>query len=359
MTKILDILNPGVLNSHDMKKIFSIAKEKKFAIPAINCIGIDSINAVLETANNIKSPVIIQLSYRGAKFIAGNCKKSKKKHHLAVIGAISAAKHVHLMAKEYGIPVILHTDHCNKELLPWIDELLIAGQIYYKKKGIPLFSAHMIDLSNERLKKNIKISKKYLTIMKKIDMILEIELGCTGGEEDGIDNRQIKKTNLYTKPEDVNYAYKNLISISPNFIIAASFGNVHGVYKPGNVKLLPKILKKSQEYISKKHNLSYNYLDFVFHGGSGSTLEEIKESIDYGIVKINIDTDIQWATWLGVLKYYKKYKKYLQTQIGNPIDINKPNKIYYDPRSWIRASQLSILKNLKKFFKKCNAINIL
>lgn len=359
MTKILNILNPGVLNSWEIKKIFTIAKKNKFAIPAINCIGIDSINAVLEAAANVKSPVIIQFSYGGAKFIAGSGMYSTNKYHSAIKGAISGAKHVHLVAKEYGIPVILHTDHCSIDFLPWIDQLLIEGKLHYKKMGRPLFSSHMIDLSKETLEKNINISKKYLTIMHKMDMFLEIELGCIGGEEDGIDNKKINKNYLYTKPKFINYAYESLIPISSNFMIAASFGNVHGVYKSGNIKLLPKILQKTQKYISKKHNLSHNHINFVFHGGSGSTNKEIKESIEYGVIKINIDTDNQWATWLGILKYYNKYKKYLKTQISNPKGINEPNKKYYDPRSWIRASQISIISNLKKIFKKFNAINIL
>ncbi|CAL4325234.1 class II fructose-bisphosphate aldolase [Buchnera aphidicola] len=358
--KSLNSIPPGVVTGDECKIIFEIAKKKKFAIPAINCIGTDSINTVLETAYRIKSPVIIQFSYGGSAFIAG-CKKifSKNQHNQAIQGSISGAQHIHLMAKYYKIPVILHTDHCYKEILPWIDGLLIEGEKYYQTFGKPLFTSHMIDLSKEKLKDNIYICKKYLKKIKKMNMMLEIELGCTGGEEDGIDNSKIDKKLLYTHPKDVNYAYEKLSKISTNFSIAAAFGNVHGVYQPGNVNLKPEILKKSQEYVSMKNNLGKLPLNLVFHGGSGSNIEEIKKAIKYGTVKMNIDTDMQWATWKGVLNFYKKNKSYLQQQLGNENGENIPNKKYYDPRTWIRQSQKSMSIRLEKTFKELNAYNIL
>ncbi|QJC36842.1 class II fructose-bisphosphate aldolase [Enterobacteriaceae endosymbiont of Donacia vulgaris] len=359
MSKILNFIKPGVVVGHDVQTIFKIAKENKFALPAINCIGTDSINIVLETAAKLKSAVIIQFSNSGSSFIAGKGIEKKNPHLSSIIGAISGAKHVHNIAKYYGIPVILHTDHCPKNKLSWIDHLLDENEKYYLIHKKSLFSSHMIDLSRESIQDNIKICSRYLKRMSKMKMTLEIELGCTGGEEDGIDNSNLNKKSLYTDPHDINYAYEKLKLISSQFIIAASFGNVHGVYQKGNVKLLPKILKKSQKFISKKHNIPNNSISFVFHGGSGSTPLEIKDSINYGVVKMNIDTDTQWATWKGVLKFYKKYKKYLQKQLGNPQGVNKPNKKYYDPRSWIRASQISMQKRLEKTFKELNAINIL
>lgn len=359
MLKIFDYLKSGVMNSIEAKKIFKIAKKKNFAIPAINCIGTDSINAVLETAVEMQSPVIIQFSYGGSSFISGYGLKND--YNTAVHGAISGAYHVHRMSKLYNIPVILHTDHCSRKLLPWIDGLLKKGEKFFIKNGKPLFTSHMIDLSEENIKENIKVCSKYLKRMSKIDMLLEIELGCTGGEEDGVDNRNINVSELYTKPEDVYFAWKEISKISSNFTIAASFGNVHGVYKPGNVNLNPKILKNSQEYICNKNNIKKykNILNFVFHGGSGSSKEEIREAIEYGVVKINIDTDIQWATWNGVLNYYNKNMQYLQKQLGNPKGIDQPNKKYYDPRSWIRAYQKSIIFILKKFFKIIKSVNVL
>ncbi|AAM67979.1 class II fructose-bisphosphate aldolase [Buchnera aphidicola] len=358
--KILNLIQPGVVTGNECQIIFELAKKKKFAIPAVNCIGTDSINAVLETASRVKSPVIIQFSYGGASFIAGYKRTSSKNpEDQAIQGSISGAQHVHLMSQYYQIPVILHTDHCSKEMLPWIDGLLEEGKKHYKNFGKPLFTSHMIDLSKEHLKENIAICSNYLKKIKKINMILEIELGCTGGEEDGIDNSNIDKKLLYTQPKDVNYAYKKLSKISTNFTIAASFGNVHGVYQPGNVNLKPNILKESQEYVSTKHNLKKLPLNLVFHGGSGSDLKEIHESIEYGIVKMNIDTDIQWASWKGVFNFYKKNKDFLQKQIGNKNGKNIPNKKYYDPRSWIRESQESMSKRLEKTFKDLNAFNIL
>ncbi|QCI22887.1 class II fructose-bisphosphate aldolase [Buchnera aphidicola] len=357
---ILNVIKPGVMNGDEARIVFELAKKKRFAIPAVNCIGTDSINAVLETAARVKSPVIIQFSHGGASFIAGYKNYfSPSQEEQAIQGSISGAQHVHLMAKYYKIPVILHTDHCPKEMLSWINGLLEVGEKYYHDKKRPLFTSHMLDLSKESLQENISTCKKYLKKMQNINMMLEIELGCTGGEEDGIDNTKIDKKLLYTQPQDVNYAYEELNKISKNFSIAASFGNIHGVYQPGNIDLRPIILKNSQEFVSTKHNLEKNPLNLVFHGGSGSNLKEINESIKYGVVKMNIDTDIQWAAWKGVLNFYKKNKEFLQNQLGNTKDKNQPNKKYYDPRSWIRKSQKSMSIRLEKSFKDLNALNIL
>ncbi|VFP86126.1 class II fructose-bisphosphate aldolase [Candidatus Erwinia haradaeae] len=359
MYKILDFVKPGVLNGQDVQTIFQIAKQNNFALPAVNCIDTCSINAVLETAAKVKAPVIIQFSYNGAKFISGKGFLSNNSHSAAILGAISGANHVHLMAQHYGIPVILHTDHCAKKLLPWVDGLLEAGESHFNRTGKPLFSSHMIDLSEEDLEKNIDISSKYLERMSKISMTLEIELGCTGGEEDGVDHTYIDNSTLYTHPEDVEYAYNTLRKISTNFTIAASFGNTHGVYKPGNVKLKPLILRDSQEFIQKKYNLQHNPLNFVFHGGSGSSIADIQESIRFGVVKINIDTDAQWASWQGILQYYTNHQYYLQKQLGNPEGNDQPNKKFYDPRKWLRASQSSVVSRLEQTFKDVNSINVL
>jgi fructose-bisphosphate aldolase class II len=346
MSKIFDFVKPGVITGDDVQKVFAVAKENAFALPAVNCVGTDSINAALEAAAKVKGPIIIQFSNGGAAFIAGKGLKTDVPQGAAILGAISGARHVHLMAEHYGVPVILHTDHAAKKLLPWIDGLLDEGEKHFKATGKPLFSSHMIDLSEESLEENIEISSKYLARMAKIDMTLEIELGCTGGEEDGVDNSHMDASALYTQPEDVDYAYEKLNAISPRFTIAASFGNVHGVYKPGNVKLTPTI-----------HNLPHNSLDFVFHGGSGSSAAEIKESISYGVIKMNIDTDTQWANWDGILQYYKKNEAYLQAQLGNPEGADKPNKKYYDPRVWLRAAQSSMVTRLEQAFEELNDVN--
>ena len=359
MSKIFDFVKPGVVTGDDVQKVFQVAKENKFALPAVNCVGSDSINAVLEAAAKVKAPVIVQFSNGGAAFIAGKGFKSDEPQAAAIAGAIAGAHHVHLMAEKYGVPVILHTDHCAKKLLPWIDGLLDAGEKHFAQTGKPLFSSHMIDLSEETLEENIEICSQYLARMAKMDMTLEIELGVTGGEEDGVDNSHLDSSALYTQPEDVDYAYTKLSEVSPRFTIAASFGNVHGVYKPGNVVLTPKILKNSQEYVCQKHNLPHNALNFVFHGGSGSSAEEIKESIDYGVIKMNIDTDTQWATWDGILQYYKKNEGYLQAQLGNPEGDDKPNKKFYDPRVWLRSAQASMVVRLEQAFKELNNINTL
>jgi len=356
--KILDVVKPGVVTGEDVQKIFAICKENKFALPAVNVISTDVINSVLEAAAKAKSPVIIQMSNGGAAFIAGKGLKLEGQQ-CAILGAISGAKHVHNVAEHYGVPVILHTDHAAKKLLPWIDGLLDAGEKHFAETGKPLFSSHMLDLSEESLEENIEICSKYLERMSKMGMTLEIELGVTGGEEDGVDNTDMDHSLLYTQPEDVAYAYEMLSKVSHRFTIAASFGNVHGVYKPGNVKLTPKILYNSQKFVSEKYGLPENTLNFVFHGGSGSTPEEIKESISYGVVKMNIDTDTQWATWSGVMNYYKENEGYLQGQIGNPEGDDKPNKKYYDPRVWQRAGQVSMVARLEQAFQELNAVNTL
>ena len=352
---VLDIVNAGVLTGSEAKKLFAYAKENNFAIPAVNVVGTDSVNAVLEVAAKVKSPIIIQFSNGGAGFYAG---KGLKTSDAAVLGGISGANHVHIMAKAYGIPVILHTDHAAKKLLPWIDGLLEAGAKHFEQTGRPLFTSHMLDLSEEPLEENIEICVEYFKKMNALDMMLEIELGITGGEEDGVDNSDVDNALLYTQPEEVCYAYEELSKVGSNFTIAASFGNVHGVYKPGNVQLSPKILNNSQKFIQEKLGTSSAQpVDFVFHGGSGSLLEEIREAITYGVIKMNIDTDTQWATWDGVRAYEAKYHGYLQGQIGNPEGEDKPNKNYYDPRKWIRAGQETMIARLEVAFSDLCAIN--
>ncbi|MBO6050779.1 MAG: class II fructose-bisphosphate aldolase [Bacteroidales bacterium] len=354
--KVLSKVKAGVAVGKDVQEIFRIAKAEKFALPAVNVVGTNSINAVLEAAKAVNSPVMIQFSNGGAHFYAGKS-LSNDAEKVAIEGAISGAMHIHQVAEMYGIPVIIHTDHAAKKLLPWIDGLLDAGEKYYAQHGKPLFSSHMLDLSVEPLKENIEICKKYLARMAKIDMTLEIELGITGGEEDGVDNTGVDSARLYTQPEDVAYAYEELMKVSPNFTIAASFGNVHGVYKPGNVKLEPIILHNSQKYIQEKYHTEENPVNFVFHGGSGSEPEKIKEAINYGVVKMNIDTDTQWAFWAGVMNYYKKNEAYLQSQIGNPEGEDKPNKKYYDPRAFLREGEKSVVERLKVAFSDLNAID--
>ena len=353
---ILDIVKPGVLFGEDVKRVYEAAKKGEFALPAVNVVNIESINGVLEAAKKVSSPVVIQFSNGGASYFAGKG-LSNEAEAAATAGAISGALHVHMMAKVYGVAVILHTDHAARKLLPWIDSLLDASEKYYKNEGYPLFSSHMIDLSEEPLEENIQTCKEYLARMSKIGMHLEIELGVTGGEEDGVDNTHVDNALLYTQPEEVAYAYEELLSVSSNFTIAASFGNVHGVYKPGNVVLTPKILDNSQKFIEQKFKTQNKPVDFVFHGGSGSTLEEIREAISYGVVKMNIDTDTQWASWSGVKDYYEKNREYLQAQIGNPEGEDKPNKKYYDPRKWLRASQESFIKRVELAFSDLNAIS--
>jgi len=352
-TKVLDRIDAGVVTGDDLQTLFAVAKKENFAIPAVNVVGTSSVNAVLESAMQANSPIIIQFSNGGGAFYAGKGLPADKG---AILGSISGAKHVHTVAEAYGIPVVLHTDHAARKLLPWIDALLDASEAYYEIHGKPLFSSHMIDLSEEPIEENIETCKRYLERMSKMGMTLEIELGVTGGEEDGVDNTDIDNSLLYTQPEEVAYAYEELMKVSDKFTIAASFGNVHGVYKPGNVSLTPKILDNSQKYIQEKFNTGDKPVDFVFHGGSGSELADIREAISYGAVKMNIDTDTQWAYWDGVREYEEKFKPYLQGQIGNPEGDDKPNKSYYDPRKWLRFGEESIIARLEKAFEDLNCV---
>ena len=354
--KVFDEVKPGVILGEDVQKLFTVARENEFAIPAVNVVGTNSLNAVMEAASIVNSPVIIQFSNGGALFWAGKG-LSNDEQRAAIAGAVIGAKHVHHLAEMYGIPVLLHTDHAARKLLPWIDGLLDAGERHYKNWGKPLYSSHMLDLSEDPIKENIETCKKYLERMSKMGMTLEIELGVTGGEEDGVDHSDIDSSKLYTQPEEVAYAYEELSKISDRFTIAASFGNVHGVYKPGNVKLTPKILLNSQNYIQDKFNTADKPVNFVFHGGSGSSREEIREAIGYGVIKMNIDTDTQWAYWDGIRAYEKDNHDYLQGQIGNPEGADKPNKKKYDPRIWLRAGESAMVDRLKVAFEDLNCLD--
>jgi len=351
-------IKPGVATGDEVQEIFRLAKEKGFALPAVNVVGSSTINGVLETAAKLKAPVIIQFSNGGAAFNAGKGFPNEGQS-AAIAGAIAGAKHIHTLAEGYGATVILHTDHCAKKLLPWIDGLLDASEKHFAETGKPLFSSHMLDLSEESMEENIETCKKYLERMSKMNMTLEIELGITGGEEDGVDNSGVDHSELYSTPEDVDYAYTELLKISPRFTVAAAFGNVHGVYKPGNVKLTPTILRDSQEYIQQKHNTGKNPVDFVFHGGSGSTPEEIREAISYGVIKMNIDTDLQFAFTEGIRDYMVDNIDYLKTQIGNPTGEESPNKKYYDPRKWIREGEMTFNTRLEAAFADLNNVNTL
>ncbi len=347
----------GVLHGKELKDLLDHANEHNFAIPAVNVVGSNTVNACLETARAVKSPIIIQFSHGGCTFMAGKG-LSNDNEKASVLGGISGALHVHNMAKAYGVTVVLHTDHCAKKLLPWIDGLLDAGEKYYAQSGQPLYSSHMLDLSEEPIEENIEICERYLKRMDKMGMTLEIELGVTGGEEDGVDNSDVDSSKLYTQPSEVEYAYTKLNKISENFTVAAAFGNVHGVYKPGNVELKPIILKNCQEHIHEKHNTKDKQpVNFVFHGGSGSSREEIREAIEYGAIKMNIDTDMQWAFWDGVKGYSEKNNAYLQGQIGNPDGDDKPNKKYYDPRKWLRVGEQSFVERLTKAYEDLDCMN--
>jgi fructose-bisphosphate aldolase class II len=351
---VLNIVKPGVLTGSEAKKLFDYAKANNFAIPAVNVVNTESINGVLESAAKVNSPVILQFSNGGATFFAG---KGCKADNASVLGAISGAKHIHMMAEAYGVPVVLHTDHAARKLLPWIDGLIEASKENFKNTGRPLFTSHMLDLSEESIEENLNTCVEYFKVMNELDMMIEIELGITGGEEDGVDNTDVDNALLYTQPSEVLYAYERLNAVSENFTIAASFGNVHGVYKPGNVVLTPTILDDSQKFITAEKACGEKPVNFVFHGGSGSTKEEIKESISYGVIKMNIDTDTQWAFWDGVRAFEAQNRGYLQGQIGNPEGDDKPNKKYYDPRVWLRKGQLSLVDRLEVAFDDLNCIN--
>lgn len=356
MSTLKELVPAGVIAGDDVQKVFQYAKAHQFALPAANCTGTDTVNAALETAAELNAPMIIQFSNGGAAFYAGKG-LSNSGQRAAIAGAVSAALHIHHMAALYDARVMIHTDHCAKKLLPWVDGLLDAGEAHFKHYGRPLFSSHMLDLSEEPLHENVEICKRYLERMSKMGMTLELELGVTGGEEDGVDNTGVDSARLYTQPAEVAYAYEQLMQVSPRFTIAASFGNVHGVYKPGNVKLRPIILHNSQVYVQEKFGTGPKPLDLVFHGGSGSSLEEIREAVSYGVVKMNIDTDLQWAFWDGVRGYYNQNEGYLQGQIGNPKGPDEPNKKYYDPRMWLRAGEESFKTRLRKYFEELNNVN--
>ena len=351
-------IKPGVATGDEVQAIFQHAKENGYALPAVNVTSTSTVNGVLETAAKLKSPVIIQFSNGGAQFFAGKG-LSNENQQAAILGGVSGAKHVHTMAEAYGATVILHTDHAAKKLLPWINGLLDASEKHYAETGKPLYSSHMIDLSEEPIEENIEICKTYLERMAKMGMTLEIELGITGGEEDGVDNTDVDSSKLYTQPSEVAYAYEELMKVSPRFTVAAAFGNVHGVYKPGNVKLTPVILKNSQDHVQEKFSTGHNPVDFVFHGGSGSTLEEIREGISYGVIKMNIDTDTQYAFTVGVRDYMLNKKDYLSSQIGNPDGDDIPNKKYYDPRKWVREGELTFNTRLEQAFSDLNNVNSL
>ena len=351
-------IKPGVATGDEVQEIFRYAKEKGFALPAVNVTGSSTVNAVMETAAKLNAPVIIQFSNGGAQFNAGKG-LSNANEQSAILGGVAGALHIHTLAEAYGATVILHTDHCAKKLLPWIDGLLDASEKHFADTGKPLYSSHMIDLSEEPIEENIELCKTYLARMSKMGMTLEIELGITGGEEDGVDNSDVDSSKLYTQPEEVAYAYEELMKISPRFTIAAAFGNVHGVYKPGNVKLTPVILKNSQEYVQKKYDTIPNPIDFVFHGGSGSTVEEIREAIGYGVIKMNIDTDMQFAYTEGVRDYMTSKIDYLKTQIGSPDGAESPNKKHYDPRKWVREGEVTFNTRLEQAFADLNNVNTL
>ncbi|WP_129713746.1 class II fructose-bisphosphate aldolase [Pedobacter sp. SYP-B3415] len=348
----------GVIYGDAVQELFEQAKKHQFALPAVNITGTNTLNAVMETAKAVNSPVIIQLSNGGAQFYAGKSLDNEKLQ-ACILGAVSAARHVHLLAEHYGVGVILHTDHAAKKLLPWIDGLLEHGEKFFAETGKPLFSSHMLDLSEEPIEENMEICVKYFERMSKLNMTIEIELGVTGGEEDGVDNSDVDSSKLYTQPSEVCFAYDELSKVSHRFTVAAAFGNVHGVYKPGNVKLQPVILKNSQDFIREKYNLEAEKpINFVFHGGSGSSQEEIREAISYGAIKMNIDTDMQWAFAEGVFGYYKANEAYLQAQIGNPEGDDKPNKKYYDPRVWLRKGEDAFVKRLKVAFEDLNCVDV-
>lgn len=352
------IFPAGVATGQLVTDIFQYAKENKFALPAVNVIGSSNVNAVMETAVRLNSPVIIQFSNGGAAFNAGKG-LSNDAQKSAILGGIAGAKHIHTLAEAYGATVILHTDHCAKKLLPWIDGLMDANEEFFKQTGKSLYSSHMLDLSEEPLEENLAISAEYFERMAKLKMTLEVEIGVTGGEEDGVDNSSIDNSLLYTQPEDIAYTYEKLKAISDNFTIAAAFGNVHGVYKPGNVVLTPKILDNSQKFVQEKFGTAAKPINFVFHGGSGSSVEEIREAIEYGVIKMNIDTDLQFAYTEGARDYMTNNIEYLRTQIGNPDGEEKPNKKFYDPRVWVRKSEETFSTRLVQAFEDLNNVNTL
>jgi fructose-bisphosphate aldolase, class II len=348
----------GVLVGDSLTALFAFAKERQFALPAANCTGSNTMNAVMETAAKVNAPVIIQFSHGGGAFVAGKGVKAKG-DAAAIVGSIAGARHVHTLAEAYGASVVLHTDHCAADKLGWVDGLLDAGEAHFAATGKPLFSSHMLDLSEEPIEHNLDTCVKYLQRMSKMGMTLEIELGITGGEEDGVDNSDADSSDLYSKPSEVLYAYQRLMEVSDRFTIAAAFGNVHGVYKPGNVVLTPTILRDSQTHIAETLKTKPNPVNFVFHGGSGSSAEEIREAISYGVVKMNIDTDLQWALWDGIRGFEAEKHDYLQGQLGNPSGADAPNKKFYDPRVWLRAGEVAFVSRLEQSFTELNNVNTL
>lgn len=358
MLTVADSFPAGVLTGSEVQRLFALAKEKEFALPGVNCSGSNSVNATLETAREVNSPVILQFSSGGATFFTGKGLDNTDQQ-AAIKGACVAAHHIHQIAPLYSARVLVHTDHCPRKRLAWVDGLLEEGEAFYKVHGIPLFSSHMIDLSEEPLQQNIETCKRYLERMSEMEITLEIEIGITGGEEDGIDHSAVDNSRLYTQPEDVAFAFEELMKISDRFTIAAAFGNVHGVYRPGNVRLSPKILLDSQNFVQDKLGTQDKPVSFVFHGGSGSTVEEVREAVSYGVVKMNIDTDLQWAFWDGVRQYFQEHEAYLQSQIGNPEGADSPNKKYYDPRVWLRKGEDSFRVRLGEAFENLNNVNTL
>ncbi len=346
----------GVATGDAVQAILNDALENEYALPAVNVVGTNTVNAVLETASQVNSPVMIQFSNGGGVFFAGKSLANDGQAG-AIAGSVSGARHVHAMAEAYDVPVILHTDHCARKLLPWMDGMLDAGEKFHERNGKSLYSSHMLDLSEEPIEDNLGTCKEYFERMNALDMTIEIELGVTGGEEDGVDNTDIDSARLYTQPEEVNQAYETLTQVSHRFTVAAAFGNVHGVYKPGNVELTPVILKNSQEFVKERHGTGDKPIHFVFHGGSGSSREQIREAIGYGVIKMNLDTDTQWAFWDGVHGFYKENKDYLQSQLGNPEGDDKPNKKFYDPRSWLREGENALVERLTRSFEDLNCIN--
>ncbi len=341
-------VKPGVLTGNQLQEVFEYCKSVPCALPAVNVVGSNTINAALQSAREAGAPIIIQFSNGGGQFNAGKFLDNTDQK-AAVAGSVAGAHHIRLLAEHYGVPVILHTDHCARKVIKWVDGLLDAGEEYFKAHGEPLYSSHMLDLSEETLEENLETSLAYLERMAKIKMTLEIELGVTGGEEDGVDNSDVDSSRLYTQPEEVLAAYDKLNGVG-TFTVAAAFGNTHGVYKPGNVKLRPEILKNSQERIKADRKTGEKPLDLVFHGGSGSTVEEIKEAVSYGVVKMNIDTDTQWAFTSPIKEYMDKYDAYLHAQIGNPEGPDQPNKKRIDPRAWLHEGEKGMVTRLKEAF---------
>jgi len=351
-------VKPGVITGDAAWALMAHAKANGYAIPAFNCTTSSSCNAVLEAAAKADRPIMIQFSEGGSAFYAGKSLPNKK-YEASILGAVSGAHHVRQVAASYGVTVLVHSDHCAKKLLPWFDGMLAADREYFDKHGEPLFSSHMLDLSEEPDEENIAICKKYLERMSKVDLLLEMELGVTGGEEDGVDNSDVDNSLLYTQPEEVWEVYKALSEV-PNgmFTIAAAFGNVHGVYAPGNVKLTPEILHNSQKFIKEKLGTDNDKpVFFVFHGGSGSSREEIRYAIEAGTIKMNIDTDTQWSYWDGLRSYEAEFHDYLQAQIGNPEGETKPNKKYYDPRMPMRRAEEFTAKRLSQAMDDLNSVN--